>query len=129
MLNLDQVLILFDIFGEMEIEKMPFELSAKDKENMQIELRKAYKIKNSDEQEAEIKSIQTKYGVDVLPSIIKFIIGNLGKAKLSVKEFIACYKGISIDEASKLGIKDISKIIFEIKDEIVEAVKDFLSQK
>lgn len=129
MLNLDQVLILSDIFAEMDIEKMPLGLSNSQKEIMQCELRNAYTLENILDQEAEIKVIQAKYGADVLPQIVKFVLGNIRKAKQPIKEFIASYKGIEVDEASKLGIKDITKIIFEIKDELKECLESFLSPK
>lgn len=129
MLNLDQVLILSDIFAQMDIEKLPIGLSVADKEAAQAELRQAYLIEDEKVREAEVQAIQGKYGADIIPAVIKFVVANLGKAKEPIREFIANYKGIEINEASKLGIKDITKLIFEIKGEIVEAVNDFLSQK
>lgn len=129
MLNLDQVLILSDIFAQMDIEKMPLGLTNLEKETMQNELRKAYRLESILDQEVEVKTIQTKYGSDIMPQIIKFVVGNLGKAKEPIREFIASYKEIDIEQASKLGIKDIVKIITEIKDEIKECLESFLSQK
>ena len=129
MLNLDQVLILSDIFAEMDVEKMPLGLSNAEKETMQCELRNAYRLENILDQDAEIKSIQAKYGANVLPPIIKFVLGNLRKAKQPIREFIASYKEIDIEKASKVGVKDITKIIVEIKDEIKECLESFLSPK
>lgn len=129
MLNLDQVLILSDIFAEMDVEKMPLGLSNAEKETMQCELRNAYRLENILDQDAEIKSIQAKYGANVLPQIIKFVLGNLRKAKQPIREFIASYKEIDIEKASKVGVKDITKIIVEIKDEIKECLESFLSPK
>lgn len=128
-LNLDQVLILSDIFSEMKIENMPLGLSTYEKEAAQAEFNKAYLIEDKKEMEAAVKAIQSKYGADIIPAVIKFVAGNLGKAKEPLKEFVANYKGISTQEASKLGIRDITKVIFEIKDEILEVVKDFLASK
>jgi hypothetical protein len=127
-LNLDQILILSEIFSDMNIEKLPIEISMEDKQKMQDELKQAYLIKSKKEQDAEIKAIQGKYMSNLFPAMLKFIIANLFKARNSIKEFVGNYKGLDSDEAGKLGIKDITQVIFEIKDEVMTEFSSFLSQ-
>jgi hypothetical protein len=129
MLNLDQTLMLFDIFSQMGVENLPLEISQADKDSMQEEFKKIYMIENEKERNAEMNAIQTKYGSGLIPKIIKFAIANIGKAKEPIREFVASYKGITVQEASKTSLKDIILIVQEIKSEVGEALKSFLSLK
>lgn len=70
----------------------------------------------------ELVSIDKATNEEVGKEIIALVISNLYKAENEVYEFIANFKGITVEEAKLLNIIDLLKELTS-----TEGIKDFLS--
>ncbi|MDF2589829.1 MAG: hypothetical protein K0S41_3670 [Anaerocolumna sp.] len=80
------------------------------------------KVEHKKDVNALGKEIAVGIGLDVITKIIR----NLHKAKKEVKELMSNMTGLSMEEVSKLGIKDIKEFFVELFS--YEGFEDFLSQ-
>ena len=100
-----------------------------DKMDLQVDIDKYMnKVKSKEKTEAEIdeeeigKEMFLKIGIDLAIKFIK----RIHKAKKEVKRLIANLTSKTMEEVSKMGIKDIKNFFIELSQQ--EDFKDFLSQ-
>ena len=83
---------------------------------------KLSKIVDKLEIKNELTSIKGESNEEIAEKLLALIITNLYKAEQEIYEFIAVYKGITVEEAEN---EDIIKLLTDIFD--IKGMKDFLS--
>lgn len=86
------------------------------------QLIKLSKIVDKLEIKNELTNIKGESNEEIAEKLLALIITNLHKAEQEIYEFIAVYKGITVEEAEN---EDIIKLLTDIFD--IKGMKDFLS--
>lgn len=112
-LDLDDVFLMSEIIDKMGLEA--------DVEKITKQI-KTSKLENKKDASTLGKEVAVGLGIDLVTKIVR----NLFKAKKEVKQLISNLTGLSSEEVSKLGLKQIKDFFTELVKH--EGFDDFLSQ-
>jgi hypothetical protein len=111
--DLNDVFIISDIIDKMGLEA--------DIEKITKTI-KTSKVENKKDATTLGKEVAVGIGIDIVTKMIR----NLHKAKNEVMQLIASLTGMSKDEVSKMGLRQIKDFFVDLTKQ--EGFKDFLSQ-